>query len=98
MTNDLFIYDLNDKDKVLRRVTNTDNAEETEPELYADGQFSFLSDKNGTINRHLGQLDSNIAFIDTITHYNYFTETRPLTNFPRNITSYAVDTATGNHC
>ena len=95
LTNDLFIYDLNEKDKVLRRVTNTDNAEETEPELYADGQFSFLSDKNGTINRHLGQLDSNIAFIDTITHYNYFTETRPLTNFPRNITSYAVDTATG---
>jgi hypothetical protein len=95
LSQDLFIYDLNDKDKILRRVTNTEDADETEPELYADGEFSFLSDANGTINRHLGKLDSNIAFIDTITHYNYFTETRPITNFPRNITSYAVDTTTG---
>ena len=95
LTQDLFIYNLFDEDKVLRRVTNTSDANETEPELYADGEFSYLTDANGTINRHLARLDSNIAFIDTITHYNYFTNTRPLTNFPRNITSYAVDTTTG---
>ncbi|MFT4682082.1 MAG: hypothetical protein ACI9FU_001563 [Granulosicoccus sp.] len=95
LSQDLFIYDLNGKDKVLRRVTSTADANETNPELYANSEFSYLSDAKGTINRHLGRLDSNIAFIDTITHYNYFTHTRPITNFPRNISSYAVDTTAG---
>ena len=88
---DLFIFEKGREDKVLRRVTNTAGIDEIMPEESGRGEYSYVSDANGTLNRFIGQLDSSIAFIDTITHYNY-RKTQPQTDLPRNITSYAVDT------
>lgn len=89
---DLFIFEKGREDKVLRRVTQTSGIDEIMPTESGKGKYTYLSDANGTLNRFVGELDSVIAYIDTITHYNYFTTTRPLTDLPRNITSYAVDT------
>ncbi|MEI7499624.1 MAG: hypothetical protein WCK84_04165 [Bacteroidota bacterium] len=83
--NDLFLYNYNSKSNVLQRLTNSSDAHETQPQPYGDNYFSFLSDQNGTINRYLAKYDSAISFIDTTTHYRYFTTTYPITNYSRNI-------------
>ncbi len=92
---DIFIYDRNSDDMVLRRVTATPFINETRPMEYDGNSLSYLSDANGVINRHLATLDSAIAFIDTSIHYSYFARTRPLTQYPRNINTVDVDTANG---
>ncbi len=82
---DVWVYDYNDRDPVLRRVTNTPLASEKQPMPYGDGFISFLSDENGIYNRYLSRFDSVIAYIDTVTHYRYFSDYYPVTNYSRNI-------------
>ena len=83
--NDLFLYNYNAKRPVLQRLTNSPDAHETQPQPYGDNYFTFLSDQNGIVNRYLAKYDSAISFIDTTTHYRYFTTTYPVTNYSRNI-------------
>ena len=83
--NDLFLYNYADKQPILHRLTNTPGAHETQPLPYGDHYFCFLGDQNGIVNRYLGKYDSTIAFIDTATHYRYFTTIYPVTNYSRNI-------------
>ncbi|MCK9421647.1 MAG: hypothetical protein M0Q38_03525 [Bacteroidales bacterium] len=90
--NDLFIYDYAAKRNVLRRLTNTPDAHETQPMPYGDNYFCFLSDQNGIVNRYMAKYDSAIAFVDTTTHYRYFTTTFPITNYSRNIVEQDVST------
>ena len=92
---DLFVYDFSKRSGVLRRVTNTPGYNETEPVEYVPGYVVYLSDKNGIVNRHLARFDSTIAFIDTITHYHYFTETFALTNYRRSLMSHDVNRPAG---
>jgi len=92
---DIFIYDRKSEKMVLRRVTQTPFVNETKPMEYDGRSLSYLSDAKGVINRHLAELDSSIAFIDTSIHYSYFTRTRQLTQYPRNVNGYDVDTASG---
>ncbi len=82
---DLFLYDYAGKKNVLKRITNTSLANEIQPMPYDDRFFSFLSDQNGIYNRYLARLDSTISFIDTATHYRYFTNAIPITNYSSNI-------------
>lgn len=89
---DLFMYERGGDGIVLRKVTETAGVDEIMPKESGRGEFTYVSNANGTQNRFVGRLDSSIAFIDTITHYNYFTNTRPVTDLPRNITDFAVDT------
>ncbi|MEI7980435.1 MAG: hypothetical protein WCI71_02205, partial [Bacteroidota bacterium] len=88
--NDLFIYNYAGKQNVLRRLTHSPDAHETQPMPYGDNYFCFLSDKNGVVNRYLAKYDSTIAFVDTTTHYRYFTTTYPITNYSRNIAEQDV--------
>lgn len=92
---DIFIYDRDSQDPVLRRVTDTKFANERAPMEYDGNSFSFLSDERGIFNRYRARLDSNIAYIDTSIHYNYFTQSSPVTQYPRNVLEYDVDTTNG---
>jgi len=82
---DLFLYNFTEKDPVLRRVTKTPLASEVHAMEYEKDYISFLSDENGIYNRYIGQFDSTINYIDTTTHYRYFTNTFPVTDYSRNI-------------
>ncbi|MFN8258855.1 MAG: hypothetical protein U0W24_24415 [Bacteroidales bacterium] len=88
---DLFVYDFKTKSKVLQRITNTPYYNENSPEELKSNNYSFLSDENGIINRYLGTFDSTISFIDTTTHYRYYTTQYPITNYNRNIDYYSLN-------
>lgn len=83
--NDLFLYNYGSGSDILRRLTNTPAEHETMPMPYSRSEFAYLSDYNGIVNRYLARYDSAIAWVDTTTHYRYFTTTRPVTNYTRNI-------------
>lgn len=84
-SNDLFVYDYAGKKSLLRRITRTPNVNELQPMPYSGKYFSFLGDNNGIFNRYLARFDSAIAYIDTATHYRYYTTAFPVTNYSRNI-------------
>lgn len=88
--NDLFIYDLGSGSNVLKRVTKTRLANEIEPVSYSPGYFTYLSDANGIYNRYAAKFDSTVAYVDTTVHYRYYTQTFPLTNYPRSVLSQDV--------
>lgn len=94
---DLFMYDYKTKNNLLKRVTQTPTADETSPEELSGGMFTFLSDQNGIINRYYARLDSAITYIDTITHYRYFTGYFPVTNYARNILEQNVNPHGGQY-
>ncbi|WP_027419344.1 PD40 domain-containing protein [Crocinitomix catalasitica] len=86
--NDLFIYNLKEKDntyKFLERITNTPDQNESQAKQLSRGTFVYLNDKNGLYNRFIAQNDSIISSIDTITHYRYITNINPQTNYVTNI-------------
>jgi Tol biopolymer transport system component len=87
---DLFIYNYSLKSKVLRRITETTEADETQPIDLENNYISYLSDANGIVNRYVAKLDSAISFIDTTTHYRFFSTEYPQTNFSRNIMDYDI--------
>ena len=82
---DLFFYDIQKASKVLLRITNTPLSDEKYVMPIAHNKFSWISDENGIFNRYIGQFDSTISFIDTATHYRYFTEYFATTNYNSNI-------------
>lgn len=88
--NDLFIYDYAGKSNILKRITRTEEADETQPMPYADNYFCYLGDQSGVVNRYLARYDSSISFVDTATHYRFFTTTFATTNYNRNIISQDV--------
>ena len=88
--NDLFIYERGSGSKWLNRVTKTRLANEIQPMSYSPGYFTFLSDANGVYNRYAARFDSTVAYVDTTVHYRYFTQTFPLTNYPRSVLSHDI--------
>lgn len=55
---DLYFYDLDANSNVLYRVTNTENADEIDPQPFSDSTFCFLSDSNGVRNRYIGRFET----------------------------------------
>ncbi|MCQ2975475.1 MAG: hypothetical protein MJ211_11790 [Bacteroidales bacterium] len=88
---DIFEYDYKSKNKILTRITNTKYENETNPFEIERNTYSYLSDKNGIINRYGAVHDSTIIAIDTIVHYRYTNSCKPLTNFKRNFLSLYAD-------
>jgi len=95
LNHDIFIYDRKSNEQTLRRVTSTPFVDERAPMEYDGNSLSYLSDEKGVFNRYLAKLDSNIAYIDTSIHYSYFTRSSPLSQYPRSILEYDVDTLNG---
>lgn len=94
---DLFLYNYHEKSNILRRVTDHPLSNEIRGMEYSQGYISFLSDQNGIYNRYIGWFDSAIHFIDTTTHYRYFTNAFPVTNFSRNILEHDIVPAAGKY-
>lgn len=82
---DIFVYNYAGKKPVLRRITSTPLVDEIQPMEYNERFLCFLSDQNGIYNRYLARFDSAITYIDTATHYRYFTTSFPVTNYSRNL-------------
>ena len=91
--NDIFLYDNFSKSNILKRITNTPLTNEIQPQEYLDGYISYLSDNNGIFNQHLALFDSTISFVDTTTHYRYYTHAYPVTNYSRNIIEQNINTS-----
>jgi WD40 repeat protein len=85
---DIFVYDLLRRRLVLERITNTKDIDETSPYGYGKGEYTFLSNENGLINRYWGIYDSTISHVDTTVHYRYFTNSYALSNVSRDIEYY----------
>lgn len=69
---DLFIY-RKDKgeDQVLWRLETPADLYEYQPRLVDESHFSFLASHQGPPSEYVVRLDSSIAYVDTVTHYNY---------------------------
>ncbi len=88
---DLFIYDFNNSDPILSRLTNTQYQLEVSPFEMAKKEYYYLNNKNGINNLFYGKYDSTISFIDTSIHYNYFLKEKPITNLSRNISEHHIN-------
>ncbi|MBN2683159.1 MAG: hypothetical protein JXR58_11670 [Bacteroidales bacterium] len=82
---DIFIYDYKTRNPLLTRFTNTPNINEKQAFQFDKSSFVYLDNTNGIINRQYAIYDSVIAYIDTTTHYRYFSKPTPITNYKRNI-------------
>ncbi len=83
--NDLFMAPYPFTSKVLVRISNTPDVNETQPQAYTRNYLTYLSDKNGIYNRYVAEFDSSISFVDTTEHYRYFFKSKVITNYDRNI-------------
>ncbi len=91
---DLFIYNFEQRNPVLTRVTNTPFINEINPVRIDTMQMAYLSDESGVMNRNIINFDSiavysydtTIYWYDTtITVYKDTFSTYPVTNYSRNI-------------
>jgi hypothetical protein len=85
LTNDLFIYDLKSPKNTLMRLEDGKYVNKYQPAEISQNQFIQLNDQTGIINRYLSKFDSTISTVDTSIHYRYIAQTRPLTQYGRNI-------------
>ncbi len=92
---DLFIYNLKSGETTLKRLTETQHADETQASRYDSSRFTFLSDRKGIKNRYVGHFDSAITYIDTTVHYRYFAKSNPLSDRSRNILHYDMNPKSG---
>jgi len=88
---DVFAYDFLRRSPLLERITNTPDVDESSPQGYGNGEYTYLSNQNGIINRYWGLYDSTISHVDTTVHYRYFTNTYALSNVSRDIEYYDYD-------
>jgi len=93
---DLFMAAYPFKNKVLVRVTNTPDVNETQPQAYTNKYVTYLSDRTGIYNRYIAEYDSSIAFVDTTEHYRYFFKSKVVSNHDRNILEHHIN-ASGSH-
>jgi len=82
---DIFEYNLRTRTKVLTRITNTPEVDETYPAPYCPGYISYLSNSSGVANRSIARIDSSISFVDTSAHYRYTVHSFIITNYSHNI-------------
>ena len=78
---DLFFYEIKKGNTKLRQVTKTPLVNEIFPMPIKTNHFSWLSDESGVYNRYVGRFDSTISFVDTTTHYRYFTKYHAVSNY-----------------
>lgn len=87
---DIFMYDFKTKSKNLMRVTATPDINESQPNDYDEGYFTYLSESNGIRNRFVAKLDSVIAYVDTSEHYRYTFYPKVVTNYQRNVLEHDI--------
>lgn len=90
LTFDLFTYNLTKKNNVLVRLSEGNFTDRFLPSGIARNKFAYLGDQNGVMNRYIANFDSSISYIDTTTHYRFYINSLPVTNYDRNIISESV--------
>jgi len=88
---DIFIYDFNNDNNILTKISSTNYANETLPTEISKNTYLYLSDENGISNLYTATFDSTISYIDTTTHYRYFSTSYPLTNNYQGILEYDIN-------
>ncbi len=89
-TFDLFTYNIAKKNNILVRLTEGKYTDRFEPTGIAKNKFAYTGDQNGIMNRYIAKFDSSISYIDTTTHFRYFINSLPVTNYDRNIINQSV--------
>jgi WD40 repeat protein len=87
-THDLFSMPASEPEQdttTIWQMTSSPNIEELKAQEYEDGYVAFLSNRNEVQNRHIIKIDSSIAYVDTITHYDYSFKEYSVTNYNRNV-------------
>jgi hypothetical protein len=90
LTFDLFTYNIEKKGKVLSRLSEGQYADRFQPVGTARNRFTYLGDQNGIMNRYTAKFDSSVSYIDTTTHFRYYINSNPVTNYDRNIINQSV--------
>ena len=89
-TFDLFTYNLSKNNNILVRLTEGNFVSRFSPSGISRNNFAYIGDQNGIMNRYTARFDSSISFVDTTTHYRYYINSRPVTNYDRNIITQSV--------
>lgn len=89
-TFDLFIYNVEKQNNLLMRLTEGKYNSRYQAASIGKNKFSYIADNNGILNRYTAVFDSAISYIDTTTHYRYFINSVPATNYDRNILNQSV--------
>jgi len=87
---DLFTYNLTKKNNVLVRLSEGKYTDRFIPSEIGKTKFAYVGDQNGIFNRYIANFDSSISYIDTTTHYRFFINSVPVTNYDRNIINQSV--------
>ncbi len=87
---DLFIYNIAKKGNLMTRLTEGKYIDRLSSSGIARNKFAYIGDANGVLNRFTASYDSTISTIDTTTHYRYFINSQPVTNYDRNILDQSV--------
>jgi hypothetical protein len=85
LTKRMFTVDYPKRTGQISTISSEKFFNDTYPFETSPNKYTYLSDKNGLINRYLAKYDSAIAFIDTTIHYRFFSNASPLTNYSSNI-------------
>lgn len=87
-SHDIFIYDNKNKSDELIRIAGNKYIDRLQPSPTINNQVMFLGDDSGIRNRYLARYDSTIAFIDTTTHYRFYSRFYPVSSYNRNILDF----------
>ncbi len=91
LTFDLFIYNTSGTDNLLTRLSEGKYTDRFSPADLGNDRLTYLGNQTGIINRYTAKFDSSISYIDTTTHYRFFINSQPVTNYDRNIINHSVD-------
>ena len=95
--NDIFVLDYKGHSPLMQRITRTPDVDEIQPSAYMGNYYTYLSNQNGVYNRFLARYDSAVSFIDTTTHFRYFSTSYPVTNYSMNILENDVSGSGGKY-
>ncbi len=87
---DLFIYNISKKGNLLTRLSEGKYNDRLLSGEIGRDKFAYIGNTNGVLNRFTARFDSTISYIDTTTHYRYYLNSKPVTNYDRNIIDQSV--------
>ncbi len=93
----VFTYNYKNGSRELRRINDRNYSSYDLPYSLDKNRYIYLSDQSGIINRYAAKYDSAISYIDTITHYRYFSRSYPITNYRRNILEHDYIPSSGKY-
>jgi Tol biopolymer transport system component len=97
LTYDLFTYNLTGKNNILVRLSEGKYTDRFQPAGISKNRFTYIGDQNGIFNRYTAKFDSSISYIDTTTHFRYYINSLPVTNYDRNIINQSAGSGSDSY-